>query len=65
MDMDNKMVCKCPHHKVVPVCIALIGLAFLLMQWNILTATFVGLAWPILLIVIGLTKTFSNKCKCC
>ena len=56
-------MCKCNHHKLVPACIALIGLVFLLGQWDILTASAVALIWPILLIVIGVTKLM--KCKCC
>lgn len=59
--MENN--CKCTHHKVVPLCIALIGLAFLLLQLNILTSYAVGVVWPVLLIVIGVTKMI--KCKCC
>ncbi len=58
-------MCKCPHHKIVPSCIALIGLAFLLLQWNILSASTVDIIWPVLLIVIGLTKLFGKGCKCC
>ncbi len=61
--MEDKKVCKCTHHKVVPTCIILIGLAFLLLQLNILTVYAVGIVWPILLIVIGVTKMV--KCKCC
>ena len=69
--MDNMgqkgMLCKCGHHSVVPACIALIGLAFLLQAMNILTESFVALAWPILLLVAGLTKLSSSRgmCKCC
>ncbi len=61
--MEN--ICKCSHHKVVPVCIALIGLVFLLGQLNVLSAGFVNLSWPVLLLAVGLTKMFSPKCKCC
>jgi hypothetical protein len=61
--MENGKVCKCTHHKIVPACIILIGLAFLLAQWNILTSEAVAVIWPILLIVIGGVKM--AKCKCC
>lgn len=61
--MEN--MCKCGHHKVVPLCIALIGLVFLLGSINVLTAGFVNFAWPVLLIVIGLTKLVGPGCKCC
>ncbi|MEJ0053967.1 MAG: DUF5668 domain-containing protein [bacterium] len=56
-------VCKCPHHKVVPVAIILIGLAFLLQTWDILTMGAVAVIWPVLLIVIGAVKL--GGCKCC
>ena len=60
-----KNMCPCPHHKVVPVAIVLVGVTFLLGNWNILTWNAVNTIWPILVIVGGLTKLTSNKCKCC
>ena len=61
--MEGEKDCKCTHHKIMPWCIILIGLAFLLLQLNILTAYAVGIIWPILLMVIGAKKLM--KCKCC
>ena len=55
--------CSCPHHKVVPLMIILIGVAFLLGALNVLTMSAVGIIWPILLIVAGGTKL--GGCKCC
>jgi hypothetical protein len=63
MNQGGSMGCKCPHHKVTPVAIILIGLAFLLGDWNILTMGAVALIWPVLLIIIGLVKL--GGCKCC
>jgi len=57
--------CTCFHHMIVPLCILLIGLVFLLQTLDVLSAMFVGFTWPILLIVIGLTKIFGSGCKCC
>lgn len=57
--------CPCPHHKVKPVCILLIGLAFLFAKLGWLPMETVSWIWPILLVVIGGTKLFSGKCKCC
>jgi len=57
--------CKCPHHKVVPGLIVLIGLAFLLQALNVVSAGFVGVVWPCLLILVGLQKMFSGMCRCC
>lgn len=61
--MEN--ICKCPHHIAVPLSIALIGLAFLLEQLGWVSSGFVSLAWPILLIIIGLTKLGKSYCNCC
>jgi len=61
----GKNVCKCHHHKVVPVSIILIGIVFLLGTIGVLTMWAVNVIWPILLIVIGGTKLGSRMCKCC
>ena len=60
-----KNMCKCPHHKVVPGAIMLIGLSFLLGTWGILTSGAVDTIWPILLIIIGGMKMMKGNCKCC
>jgi hypothetical protein len=64
-DMENKdmggKTCNCGHHKVFPILVILFGLAFLLGALNILTWSFVGIAWPILVIIAGASKF----CKCC
>lgn len=52
-------VCKC--HKCAPVCIVLIGVAFLLQALGWLSEGVVSYAWPILLILFGAGK----MCKCC
>jgi len=61
--MENGKVCQCTHHKIIPACIALIGLVFLLGQMNILTVGAVNIIWPLLLVVIGVKKMM--KCSCC
>jgi hypothetical protein len=58
-------VCKCYHHKVIPVSIILIGVAFLLETLGILTDFALNMIWPVLLIVIGGTKLGARVCKCC
>lgn len=67
--MDQNMAsgpkCQCPHHKMVPIFVILIGLTFLLNTFNVLTAYVTGILWPILLILIGLQKIFETKCSCC
>lgn len=56
--------CRCVHHKVVPILIILFGLSFLLGTLGYLDASFVRLAWPTLIILVGLVKLFSGSCKC-
>ena len=63
--MPQGAKCPCPHHKMVPIFIILIGLTFLLNAFNVLTAYATSIIWPVLLIVIGLQKIFERKCKCC
>lgn len=65
MNNGGGMMCKCPHHKVVPFSIFLIGLAFLLKAFGILGSDLVDIAWPALLTLIGFMKLSKNMCKCC
>lgn len=58
-------MCSCPHHKVTPLLIVLIGVAFLLQALNVLDAATVGMIWPIGLILIGLMKMSGGMCGCC
>lgn len=64
-EMMKPGVCKCPHHKVMPLIIILIALAFLLKALNVLTVGTVDIIWPILLGIGGLTKLAGGNCKCC
>jgi hypothetical protein len=66
MGMKGGM-CKCLHHSVVPVLVVLFGLTFLLQALGVVTMQFAMLAWPVLVIVGGLTKltTKWGMCKCC
>ena len=57
--------CCCPCHKAVGVLILLIGLTFLLGALGVIGEHMVSLVWPVLLILLGLKKTFSGMCKCC
>jgi hypothetical protein len=56
-------ICKCPHHKVIPIMIILIGLDFLLGAIGTLQPPFVNVSWPILLIIIGGVRL--GGCSCC
>lgn len=68
MEMQNMSaceMCKCPHHKIIPILITLIGVLFLLSSLNIVGEKVAMIGWPILVILIGLNKMMSGKCKCC
>lgn len=56
-------MCGCGHHKVGPLLISLIGLLFLLKALGYMSAATLDVAWPVLLILIGLMK--GGMCKCC
>lgn len=61
---DGKM-CGCPHHKIVPLGIVLIGLVFLLQTLGVITAYAANIAWPVLVMLIGLQKMMRGMCTCC
>lgn len=63
-EMHGK-TCKCPHHKVLPAIIVLIGLDFLLGTVGVFTWGFVDISWPVLVIIAGLMKMNQGSCKCC
>lgn len=52
-------------HKMVPVYLVLIGVAFLLQALGVLSASLVAVVWPILLILIGVQKMMGSRCGCC
>ena len=64
-NMGAMNMCRCPHHKIVPLLIFVIGLLFFLNTLNVVTSSAVATLWPIALMLIGLMKMMSNKCKCC
>ncbi len=61
----GKNCCKCMHHKVPSLLVVLFGLLFLLKAWDMVSMGFVDVAWPVLVILLGLMKLTSGKCKCC
>jgi hypothetical protein len=50
---------------MVGILVALIGLTFLLGNLGVIGERVVSIAWPVLLILIGLKKTTGGMCKCC
>lgn len=67
MDQMNQQgkTCNCPHHKVMPWGILLVGIAILLGALNILTSMAVQVAVAVILIIIGGFKLNGSKCGCC
>ncbi|KND51418.1 MAG: hypothetical protein ABA06_03870 [Parcubacteria bacterium C7867-001] len=55
--------CKCPHHKILPIAIILIALAFLLSTLGVVNPMYVAIAWPVLIIIAMIPKL--GTCKCC
>lgn len=62
---SNGNVCRCPHHKVVPMLIFVFGLLFLLGAVKVVSMDMVNIIWPILVMAGGLMKASKGKCKCC
>lgn len=56
-------VCRCKHHKVLPIVIILIALSFILANLGVVSGMFVAWVWPILLIIAMVPKL--RRCKCC
>ena len=57
--------CSCPHHKVVPTLVIVIGLSFLLTSLEVIDAGLRDIIWPIAIILIGLMKITGGMCSCC
>jgi hypothetical protein len=63
--MQTENSCKCKCHCATGVLIALIGLDFLLGAFQVVGPRFIEVSWPILVILLGLKKSFGSMCKCC
>jgi len=65
--MDNKScaLCKCGHHKFVPILIILFGADFLLAAFGYISMEVRNMVWPVLIILAGFMKMGEGKCKCC
>lgn len=58
-------MCGCPHHKMVPLIIFVVGLLFFLNAVDVVTTNALNILWPIAVMIGGLTKMMGHKCKCC
>lgn len=63
--MKGGMMCKCPHHKVIPLLVLLFGLDFLFGALHWVSTGFVSVTWPILVVAVGVMKLMKGACKCC
>lgn len=57
--------CCCPCHMMLGILITLFGLLFLLGHFEVLSASIVGAAWPVLVMLGGIKTAMAGKCKCC
>ena len=57
--------CSCPCHKMLGILIILLGLVFLLESLAVLSPYIVSMAWPVLVMLIGLKLITKGVCKCC
>ena len=57
--------CSCPHHKVVPLAVALIGALFFLENIGVLGSGIVNVLWPPGVLAARPAKAFGRGCKCC
>lgn len=63
---ETKKACGCPCHMMNGILVGLLGLTFLLGNLSVLSAKVVGIAWPSLLILLGLKNSVGKgRCKCC
>ena len=65
MEGGKGMMCKCSHHKVMPILVIVFGLLFLggALEW--VSPMTVMVTWPILVIIGGVMKLSGGMCKCC
>ena len=63
--MDEKKVCPCPHHSMLPIFVVAFGLTFLLRALGVLEPGIANIIWPVIVIAAGVAKLGSRFCKCC
>jgi hypothetical protein len=65
MNPLEKKGCGCPCHKAPGILVILFGLSFLLRNLGVIDDQIHGIAWPVIVMIGGLTKVCSGFCKCC
>jgi hypothetical protein len=56
--------CRCPHHKLTPFLIVLIGLTFLLRAKGYVTPGAADILWGVMIMCVGFQKLARGMCKC-
>lgn len=64
-NMQGGKVCKCTHHKTMPILVILFGLLFLLQALGVIGMQSVAIIWPIIVMLAGIFKLAKRHCKCC
>ena len=65
LSMNDKKVCPCPHHAMLPIFVVAFGLTFLLRGLGVLEPSTASVIWPVIVMVAGVTKFGSRFCTCC
>jgi hypothetical protein len=65
MQQMSNNACNCPHHKMGPLLIILLGLLWLLSALNVVSMYALSIILPIVVIAIGLMVLFKGECQCC
>ena len=65
MQQTANDLCRCPHHKMGPLLIILLGVLWLLSALGVISLDIVAIVLPIVIIVIGLMVLFKGECTCC
>jgi len=62
--MQPGKTCRCPHHKMTPFLIALIGGVFILRSIGYVTPGAADIIWGVIIMCIGFQKLARGMCKC-
>jgi len=62
---EGSMMCKCVHHKFVPVLIVVFALMFLLNALDFVSDRSLSIGWPVVVGLAGLLKMTEGRCSCC
>jgi hypothetical protein len=63
--MSNRGKCACPHHKLGPLVIIVLGLIWLFNELGALSWHTTSIILALLVICIGFKKMVMGKCGCC